>query len=202
MERPHFFVFANCKPIFDSATRDRWHILKINERLEFVDITQDTLDEHEVYVDALRYENDQKTVMKRHAHKKKWRKLVDANMAAQAELDEIHQDRQARAEEVEKVRTGMVSNAEGERRAARVKTIKDLDFGVLAMIQDYLGWGSELVYLFASFGKYQRGDPEETMQQLLGLLESKINADSLMQTMPTCWAARILILICLKCLDP
>ena len=42
-ERPHVMVFANCKPIFDAATSDRWNIFEIDH--------EPTLESHRLYVD-------------------------------------------------------------------------------------------------------------------------------------------------------
>ena len=52
MERLHVLVFANCKPILDSATRDRWVMNAITPQMKLQDITGQVLAEHDAYIDV------------------------------------------------------------------------------------------------------------------------------------------------------
>ena len=98
MERPHLIVFANCKPIFDSATRDRWQILEIDSELKFVNVTQQVLEEHDAYMERKRSEWDMKNIMKEIRLKRKWDAFVDANPEAAELLDVKQQSRRDKQE--------------------------------------------------------------------------------------------------------
>lgn len=82
MERPHLLVFANCKPIFDAATRDRWLILRVTSDMRFEDITGETLEEHDTFMEDRRRVWDQKEAMQTIRHKRKWEAFIGKNPGA------------------------------------------------------------------------------------------------------------------------
>lgn len=98
MERPHVLVMSNCKPIFDAATRDRWKILRIDSSMRFVDITDETLTEHDTYMEERRRRWDMIEAMKVVRLERKW-----INFASKyPEVEDVMQERQnkrARQEE-------------------------------------------------------------------------------------------------------
>ena len=97
MERPHVVVFANCKPIFDSATRDRWKLLRINECMEFQDITEQVLKDHDAYMAMRRVEWDRKTVMKEMKFEAKWDQFAAKHDDAINRVEQLERLREERA---------------------------------------------------------------------------------------------------------
>ena len=76
MERPHILVMANCKPIFDAATRDRWRILRIGSNMRFEDITAETLAEHDAFMEHRRQRWDEIEAIQTMRHKRRWDNCV------------------------------------------------------------------------------------------------------------------------------
>ena len=83
-------VMANCKPIFDAATRDRWRILRIDSNMRFEDITAETLAEHDAFMEERRRRWDLVEAMKVVRLERKWDNFVQRH----PEAEQIVQDRQ------------------------------------------------------------------------------------------------------------
>ena len=76
MHRPHVIVFANCKPIFDQATMDRWKIFRITADMKFEDATVEIIEEWKVWRDAKRKEHDYKEALRLDSLRKRYHKAI------------------------------------------------------------------------------------------------------------------------------
>jgi len=101
MERPHVVVFANCKPIFDTATRSRWQIFAITNQLELQDITEEILEEHDAFMEKLRIEKDRKTAMKAAVADKAWETAVAKDPEVLEAYKALRESRKRKAAEME-----------------------------------------------------------------------------------------------------
>ena len=93
MARPHVIVTANCKPILDHASGDKWKIVTITPQMEFEDLTAQIMDDHERYMCDRRQEWDEKKVMAQIRHKRKWAKMCENEPCAQKRVDELREER-------------------------------------------------------------------------------------------------------------
>ena len=103
MDRPHVLVFANCKSIFDAATRDRWLILRITPDMRFEDITVETLQEHDAFMEDRRRRWDEMEAMQALRHKHKWDSFVGKYPEAEEFVHDRHEKRLRREEEKAKM---------------------------------------------------------------------------------------------------
>lgn len=115
MERPHEIVMANCLPIFDSATRDRWRILTITANMRFEDITQQVLHDHDMYMEQRRMDWDRKEAKRMLDNKRKWDTYAAKNPEAEEIFERLQKRRLDRAQkdaELQQVRERHFSNWE------------------------------------------------------------------------------------------
>ena len=115
MERLHVLVFANCKPILDSATRDRWVMNAITPQMKLQDITGQVLSEHDAYIEGNRQENDRKEAMRVSKLKRKWERYAAQHADAPEFVEHLQQMRQSKiAKHVEQQRARDVHVAQWE----------------------------------------------------------------------------------------
>ena len=97
MHRPMVLVFANCKPIFDCATIDRWLIMKITGCMTLEDCTKEVIDEWKKFRDMKREEYDYREGLRLFNAKRKY----DKAFALNPKVAEYHLQAQKRREDKE-----------------------------------------------------------------------------------------------------
>jgi len=97
MHRPMVIVFANCKPIFENATLDRWMIMRILGNMTLEDCTQEVIDEWKKYRDMKREEHDCREAVRLYNAKRKY----EAALEKSPSVAECHLLAQKRREDKE-----------------------------------------------------------------------------------------------------